>query len=415
MSNRMPLLLLLGSGELGKEVVISAKRLGCRVVACDSYAGAPAMQVADGFEVLNMLDGDALERAVRRHAAAAKREGRAFYVVPEVEAIRTERLVKLERAGVSVVPSARATDLTMNRDAIRRLAAEELRLPTARHGYAESAAELRERVMGKKGTGVPCVVKPVMSSSGKGQSVVRKEAEIDAAWAYAVGNMRGDTRRVIVEEFVDFDYEITLLTVRQRAVVGGRKLKEKERTLFVRPIGHRQERGDYMESWMPCAMKPGLVKKAQKMAAAVTREIAGETGAGLFGVEFFVRGKEVIFSELSPRPHDTGMVTMISQDLSEFDLHVRAVLGLPIAQINYVKGGAASAVILAGAEGAGEPSYTGIGEALALEDVQVRVFGKPSTRKYRRMGVALATAATAKKARKLAVRAAGLVRVEARV
>lgn len=412
MRTRQPLLLLLGSGELGKEVVTSAKRLGCRVVACDSYAGAPAMQVADGFEVLNMLDGDALEGVIRKHAAAAKVQGRAFYVVPEVEAIRTERLVKLEREGVSVVPSARAADLTMNRDAIRRLAAEELRLPTARHGYAESAAELRERVLGKKGTGVPCVVKPVMSSSGKGQSVVRKESEIDAAWAYAVGNMRGDTKRVIVEEFVDFDFEITLLTVRQRAVVAGKKLKEKERTLFVRPIGHRQERGDYMESWMPCAMKPGLVKKAQKMAAAVTREIAGETGAGLFGVEFFVRGKDVIFSELSPRPHDTGMVTMISQDLSEFDLHVRAVLGLPIAKINYADGGAASAVILAGAEGRGEPAYTGIGEALALKDVQVRVFGKPSTRRYRRMGVALATAASAKKARKLAAKAAGLVRVE---
>ncbi len=412
MNQKMPLLLLLGSGELGKEVVISAKRLGCRAVACDAYAGAPAMQVADGFEVLNMLDGGALERVIRKHAAAAKGEGRAFYVVPEVEAIRTERLVKVEREGVSVVPSARAADLTMNRDAIRRLAAEELRLPTARHGYAESAAELRERVLGKKGTGVPCVVKPVMSSSGKGQSVVRKESEIDAAWAYAVENMRGDTKRVIVEEFVDFDYEITLLTVRQRPVVGGKRLKEKDRTLFVRPIGHRQERGDYMESWMPCAMKPGLVKKAQKMAAAVTREIAGENGAGLFGVEFFVRGKEVIFSELSPRPHDTGMVTMISQDLSEFDLHVRAVLGLPIAKINYADGGAASAVILAGAEGRGEPAYTGIGEALALKDVQVRVFGKPSTRRYRRMGVALATAASAKKARKLAAKAAGLVRVE---
>ncbi|HYD00620.1 MAG TPA: formate-dependent phosphoribosylglycinamide formyltransferase [Phycisphaerales bacterium] len=413
MANRMPLLLLLGSGELGKEVAISAKRLGCRVVACDSYAGAPAMQVSDGFEVLNMLDGDALEGVIRRHAEVARAEGRAFFVVPEVEAIRTERLVKVERDGVSVVPSARAADLTMNRDAIRALAAETLKLPTARYGYAESAAELRERIEGKKGTGLPCVIKPVMSSSGKGQSVVRRVSEIDAAWEYAVANMRGDTRRVIAEEFIDFDYEITVLTVRQRPVVGGKKLKEKDRTLFVRPIGHRQERGDYMESWMPCAMKPALVKKAQKMAAAVTREIAGQGGAGLFGVEFFVRGNEVIFSELSPRPHDTGMVTMISQDLSEFDLHVRAVLGLPIAKINYVKGGAASAVILAGAESAAEPSYAGVERALALKDVQVRLFGKPSTRKYRRMGVALATAGSAGAARRLATRAAALVRVEA--
>jgi phosphoribosylglycinamide formyltransferase 2 len=412
MKNRMPLLLMLGSGELGKEVVISAKRLGCRVVACDSYPGAPAMQVADGFEVLNMLDGDALEGVIRKHAAAAKQQGRAFYAVPEIEAIRTERLVKVEREGVSVVPSARAADLTMNRDAIRRVAAEDLGLPTARYGYAESAAELRERIEGKKGTRLPCVVKPVMSSSGKGQSVIRKDAEIEKAWEYAVSNMRGDTKRVIVEEFIDFDYEITLLTIRQRAMVGGRKVKEKDRTLFVQPIGHRQERGDYMESWMPCTMKPSLVKEAQKMAAAVTREIAGENGAGLFGVEFFVKGNRVIFSELSPRPHDTGMVTMISQDLSEFDLHVRAVLGLPIAKINYVKGGAASAVILAGAESKDEPAYPGLEKALSLKDVQVRVFGKPSTRKYRRMGVALATAGTAKKARKLATKAAAMVSVE---
>jgi len=411
MKNRMPMLLLLGSGELGREVVISAKRLGCRVVAADSYAGAPAMQVADASEVLNMLDGDALERVIRKHADGARAEGRAFFVVPEVEAIRTERLVKLEAEGVSVVPSARAADLTMNRDAIRRLAAEELGLPTARYGYAESAGELRARVEGEDGTGLPCVVKPVMSSSGKGQSVVRTAAEIDAAWGYAVANMRGDTKRVIVEEFIDFDYEITVLTVRQRPEVGGKKLKEKDRTLFVRPIGHRQERGDYQESWMPCAMKPAAVKKAQKMAEAVTREIAGDGGAGLFGVEFFVKGNRVIFSELSPRPHDTGMVTMISQDLSEFDLHVRAVLGLPIAKINYAKGAAASAVILSGIESAVEPGYEGLGDALALKDVEVRLFGKPSTRKYRRMGVALATAGTVKKARALAMKAAGRVRV----
>jgi phosphoribosylglycinamide formyltransferase 2 len=257
------------------------------------------------------------------------------------------------------------------------------------------------------------VVKPVMSSSGKGQSVVRKKGEIQKAWDYAVAGSRGDTKRVIVEEFIDFDYEITLLTVKQRPVL---RDGSKGRTLFVRPIGHRQERGDYMESWMPCRMPVPALKSAQRMAKAVTDEIAGEGGAGIFGVEFFVkRGRRgpdhgVIFSELSPRPHDTGMVTMISQDLSEFDLHVRAILGLPIAGINYAKA-AASAVILAGEESAREPAYEGIEKALALKNVQVRIFGKPSTRTYRRMGVALATAPSAAAARKLATKAASLVRV----
>ena len=411
MLQRTPLLLLLGSGELGKEVAISAKRLGCRIVAADSYAEAPAMQVADSSEVLNMLDGAALEAVIRRHAQAAAEQGRPFHVVPEVEAIRTDRLLKVEADGISVVPSARAADLTMNRDAIRKVASEQLGLPTPQHAYAESAAELREAITRKGGTGLPCVVKPVMSSSGKGQSVVRSDEDIDAAWGYAVANMRGDTKRVIVEEFIDFDYEITLLTIRQRPEVGKKKLKEKDRTLFVRPIGHRQERGDYQESWMPCAMKPSLVKKSQKMAAAITREIAGDAGAGLFGVEFFVKGGKVIFSELSPRPHDTGMVTMISQDLSEFDLHVRAILGLPIAAITYTEGAAASAVILSSIESATEPAYEGLAEALASKNVQVRLFGKPSTRKYRRMGVALATAPTAKKARALAFKTASRITV----
>jgi phosphoribosylglycinamide formyltransferase 2 len=424
---KMPLLLLLGSGELGKEVVISAKRLGCRAIAVDSYPGAPAMQVADGFEVVNMLDGEALEAVVRKH--------RPDFVVPEIEAIRTERLLKLEEEGFSVVPSARAAHLTMNRDAIRDLAANELGLPTARFAYAESEEELRAAVLGEgkgdrsqgsvrkktgtdgagdktvAGIGLPCVIKPVMSSSGKGQSVARSEDDIAKAWAYAVAGMRGDTKRVIVEEFVEFDYEITLLTVKQRPrLLDGSRGK----TIFVRPIGHRQERGDYMESWMPAAMKPSLVKKAQKMARAITDEISGANGAGIFGVEFFVRGKDVIFSELSPRPHDTGMVTLISQDLSEFDLHVRAILGLPIPTIRYGEGkhaAAASAVILADEDSAEEPGYEGLGEALALKDVHVRIFGKPSTRKYRRMGVVLATARTAKAARKLAVKAAGKVRV----
>lgn len=399
---KLPTLMLLGSGELGKEVAISAKRLGCRVVAVDSYAGAPAMQVSDAAEVVNMLDGDALEAVIRRH--------RPDHVVPEVEAIRTERLLDLERAGFDVIPSARAANLTMNRDAIRDLAATKLRLPTAKFAYAESAEELERAAEAM--TGLPCVIKPVMSSSGKGQSVARKRADLRTSWEYAVANMRGDRPRVIVEEFIDFDYEITLLTVRQRPVVGGRKLSDKARTIFVRPIGHRQERGDYQESWMPCRMSPAALAKAQKMAAAVVREIAGPSGAGIFGVEFFVAGGRVIFSELSPRPHDTGMVTMISQDLSEFDLHVRAVLGLPIPMIRYERSGAASAVILADEASPNEPEYEGLDRALAHKGVQVRIFGKPSTRKYRRMGVALAVGPTADAARRTAKAAAKCVRVK---
>jgi phosphoribosylglycinamide formyltransferase 2 len=401
---KMPTLMLLGSGELGREVAISAKRLGCRVVAVDSYAGAPAMQVSDAFEIVNMLDGDALEGVIRRHAPD--------HVVPEIEAIRTERLVALERTGFSIVPSARAADLTMNRDAIRDVAARVLKLPTARFAYAQSAPELQSQILGAGGTGLPCVVKPVMSSSGKGQSVVRDSGEISRAWQYACDGMRGDTRRVIVEEYIDFEYEITLLTVRQRGVVNGKRLAEKDRTRFVRPIGHRQERGDYQESWMPCPMKPSLIRTAQRMARSITSEIAGKNGAGLFGVEFFISKKRgVVFSELSPRPHDTGMVTMISQDLSEFDLHVRAILGLPIPAINYAKGAAASAVILATALSPVPPAFDGLGDALALRNVQVRLFGKPSTRPYRRMGVALALAPTPRAARKLASNAANLVTV----
>lgn len=408
---QLPTLMLLGAGELGREVAISAKRLGCRVIAADSYDGAPAMQVADAREVFAMLDGDALDAAVRRHL----RPGAGCWIVPEIEAIRTEWLLRLEEEGFNVAPSARAAHLTMNRDAIRRLAAEELGLPTAKYAYAESAEELRERVMGKKGVGLPCVVKPIMSSSGKGQSVAATEEELAKAWGYACANMRGDTKRVIAEEFIDFDYEITLLTVKQRAneLRAGRKRAggKQGATVFVRPIGHRQERGDYQESWMPCPMKPALVKQAQRMAKKITDALCGEKGAGLFGVEFFVKKNRVIFSELSPRPHDTGMVTMISQDLSEFDLHVRAILGLPIPEIRYEKA-AASAVILAGEELPGPLAYPGLERALALKDVEVRIFGKPTARKYRRMGVALARASTAKKARKLAKKAAAMVRVE---
>ncbi len=418
---KLPTLMLLGSGELGKEVAISAKRLGCRVIAVDSYPGAPAMQVSDGSEVINMLDGDALEAVIRKH--------KPDHVVPEVEAIRTERLLDLEnagRGGFDIIPSARAANLTMNRDAIRDLAAATLKLPTARFAYAQSGDELRQAILGDaesanarsprraQPVGLPCVIKPVMSSSGKGQSVARTTTDIQKSWDYAVANMRGDRPRVIAEEFIHFDYEITLLTIRQRPVVAGKALSNRARTLFVRPIGHRQERGDYQESWMPCRMKPTLLAKAQKMAAAITTEIAGPAGAGIFGVEFFVKGDRVIFSELSPRPHDTGMVTMISQDLSEFDLHVRAILGLPIPAIRYERGGAASAVILATEASPAQPGYTGIDKALAIKGVEVRIFGKPSTRNYRRMGVVLALGATPAAARKTAKAAAKCVKVNSR-
>ncbi|HEU0098589.1 MAG TPA: formate-dependent phosphoribosylglycinamide formyltransferase [Allosphingosinicella sp.] len=383
-------ILLLGSGELGKELAISAKRLGAYVIACDSYAGAPAMQVADEAEVFPMLDGDRLRETIVRH--------RPDHVVPEVEAIRTEILAELESAGTHVVPSARATMMTMNRDSIRELAAGALGLRTSRYRFAES---LEEAEAAAADTGFPCVIKPVMSSSGKGQLTVSAAAELAAAWDYAVANMRGDRARVIVEEFVRFDYEITLLTVRTRDGV-----------LFCPPVGHRQERGDYRESWQPTPMSQAALRDARDMARRVVDDLGGY---GLFGVEFFVAGDEVIFSELSPRPHDTGMVTLISQNLSEFDLHARAILGLPIPHIGLTAPAAASAVILADRE-AESFRFEGIAEALALgsegAEVDLRIFGKPVTRPYRRMGVALATGATADEARALATRAAGKVRIE---
>ena len=379
-------ILLLGSGELGREFVISAKRLGAEVIACDSYAGAPAMQMADGFEVFSMLDGAALKAAIMKHAPDL--------VVPEVEAIRTEVLAELEAQGVVVVPSARATVMTMNRDRIRELAAVELGLRTSRYRYAESLEEVEA---GAAHTGFPCVVKPVMSSSGKGQSTVQDAAGLEAAWTYAVDNMRGDRRRVIVEEFIAFDYEITLLTIRHKGGVS-----------FCPPIGHRQERGDYQESWQPTPMSDSALADAQAMAAKVVDDLGGY---GLFGVEFFVRGEEVIFSELSPRPHDTGMVTLISQNYSEFDLHARAVLGLPLPEVRLL-GGAASAVILADRE-AKAFCVEGLADALATDggEVDLRIFNKPSTRPYRRMGVALALARDAEKARTLAREAAGKVTI----
>ena len=386
-------ILLLGSGELGREFVISAKRLGCHVVACDSYAGAPAMQVADDHAVFSMLDGDALRAAIEQH--------RPDHIVPEIEAIRTEVLADVEAAGFHVVPSARAAQLTMNRDAIRDLAAGELGLTTSTFEYATSRDELAAAAAR---IGFPLVVKPVMSSSGKGQSTVRDAGGIDAAWDYAAAGMRGDRLRVIAEAFVDFDYEITLLTVRHKGGVA-----------FCPPIGHRQERGDYRESWQPAAMSPAALASAQDMAAKVIDALGGFF---IFGVEFFVKGDRVIFSELSPRPHDTGMVTLISQSLSEFDLHARAILGLPIPAIG-VPDASASAVLLADRE-AEDFAIAGLADALTPPNgdtsVDVRLFGKPVTRPYRRMGVTLARVAggTTDDARKAAVEAAGKLTIDYR-
>ncbi len=381
-------ILLLGSGELGKEFVISAKRYGCHVVACDSYRNAPAMQVADEAEVFSMLDADALKSAIEKH--------RPDFIVPEIEAIRTEVLQEFESKGFTVVPSARAASLTMNRDRIRELAATELGLRTSKYRYAETLEEVRA---GAEHTGMPCVIKPVMSSSGKGQSTVHTPDQLEQAWNDAVANMRGDRKKVIVEEFVAFEYEITLLTIRSREGVS-----------FCEPIGHRQERGDYQESWQPTPMTDKLLEDAKEMARKVVDNLGGH---GIFGVEFFVTKDEVIFSELSPRPHDTGLVTLLSQNLSEFDLHARAVLGLPIPQVR-LHGPTASAVILAERE-AEQFSIRGLREALALGaadgGVEVRLFGKPTTRKHRRMGVALAAGRSVDEARERAREAAARIRI----
>ena len=358
----MKKILLLGSGELGKEFAISAKRLGCYVVACDSYAHAPAMQVADESCVFSMLDETALRAAISEH--------KPDLIVPEIEAIRTEVLLDVERQGFEVIPSARAANLTMNRDRIRDVAVG-LGVRTAKFSYAESAAELLAQA---QSIGFPVVIKPVMSSSGKGQSVAKTQDDIQACWDYACKGMRGDRQKVIVEEFIHFEFEITLLTIRQR----------NGSTIFCQPIGHVQERGDYQYSWQPQAMKPQYLKTAELMAEKVTADLGG---VGLFGVEFFVTQDEVIFSELSPRPHDTGMVTLISQNLSEFDLHARAILGLPIPHIDTIEG--ASAVVLATTEGH-SPTFTGVADALSEPGTDVRIFGKPTTRPFRRMAVALA-------------------------
>lgn len=376
--------MLLGSGELGKEVAIELQRLGVETVACDRYDGAPAMQVAHRSRTFSMLDGDALRRAIA--------EELPDHVIPEVEAIATPVLVELEKEGLNVTPNARAALLTMNREGIRRLAAEELGLPTSPYRFADNYDEF---VAAIKTIGMPCVVKPVMSSSGHGQSVVRTEADIDHAWHEAQEGGRAGAGRVIVEGFVDFDYEITLLTV--RSVTG---------TVFCEPVGHIQVDGDYRESWQPQPMSPAALERAREIAAAITGALGGY---GIFGVELFVKGDDVIFSEVSPRPHDTGMVTMISQDLSEFALHARALLGLPVPAVRFLGPSASRAIVVEGDTDAVELDR--LEEVLAEPGVQLRFFGKPEVKGHRRMGVILATADTLDEARAKADRAYRALRV----
>lgn len=359
-------ILLLGSGELGKEVVIALQRLGQYVIAVDSYPDAPAMQVAHEFEVINMLDGDALDKIVKKH--------NPNIIVPEVESIRTERFYDYEKQGFKVVPSAKAANFTMNRKAIRDLAAIDLKIKTAKYKYATSYEELSDAV---EFCGMPCVVKPLMSSSGKGQSVIKCHNDIKASWEYAIEGSRGDLMEVIIEEFVEFDYEITLLTLTQ----------DNNETLFCPPIGHRQERGDYQESWQPMPMQESHLLEAQNMARKVTSALGG---SGIWGVEFFIAKDGVYFSELSPRPHDTGMVTLANtQNYNEFELHARAILGIPVPEIRLLKNGA-SAVILANSEKSDFPRVKGADKAALIENSDFKIFGKPSTRKFRRMAVALA-------------------------
>lgn len=378
-------LMLLGAGELGKEFVIAAQRFGNYVIAVDRYANAPAMQVADASEVISMLSGEDLEAVVSKY--------QPDLIIPEIEAIRTEKLQEFEQRGITVIPTAAATNYTMNRDRIRELAHTQLGIRTAKYAYASS---LDEAIAASGQVGFPNVVKPVMSSSGKGQSVVKTADDVETAWNYAIANSRGDSQKIIIEEFIDFDIEITLLTIRQWNAP----------TIFCPPIGHRQERGDYQESWQPAGITADKITAAQEIAKKVTDALGG---AGIFGVEFFITKDEVIFSELSPRPHDTGMVTLISQNLNEFELHLRAVLGLPIPKIE-VFAPSASAVILA-TSASEQIHFTGIAEALAQPDVDIRLFGKPTAHPYRRMGVALAKATTVEEAREKATLAASKVKI----
>ncbi|MBN0988874.1 formate-dependent phosphoribosylglycinamide formyltransferase [Amphritea pacifica] len=375
--------LLCGSGELGKEVVIELQRYGCEVIACDRYDNAPAMQVADRSYTFSMLDGAELRRVIELE--------KPDYIVPEIEAISTDTLVELEQEGFHVVPTANAARLTMNREGIRRLAAEELGIPTSHYQFVDNFTDFEKAVAG---IGMPCVVKPIMSSSGKGQSTIKSAADIETSWTYAQEGGRAGAGRVIVEGFVDFDYEITLLTIRH--ILG---------TSFCQPIGHRQEDGDYRESWQPQAMSDTALSRAQAIAEKVTGALGGR---GIFGVELFIKGDEVYFSEVSPRPHDTGMVTMISQDLSQFALHARAILGLPIPNI-VQHGPSASAVILIEGESK-NLSFSNLEAALAVPDTQLRLFGKPEVSGKRRMGVALARGADVDDAKEKALAAAGAVK-----
>ena len=377
--------LLLGSGELGKEVTLELQRYGVEVIACDKYANAPAMQVAHRCHVFNMLDGAKLREIVEKEQPSL--------IIPEVEAIATPTLVELEKEGYHVIPTANATFLTMNREAIRRMAAEELGLPTARYKFADTHEEYLQAI---EEIGIPCVVKPIMSSSGHGQSTVKSEADVEPAWTESQMGGRAGAGRVIVEGFVHFDYEITLLTVRH---AGG--------TTFLKPIGHHQVDGDYRESWQPQAMTDAALAQAEDIAKKVTDALGGY---GIFGVEMFVEGDNVIFSEVSPRPHDTGMVTMISQDLSEFALHARAVLGLPIPEVRFFGASASKAIVVEG--DATEVVFSGVEEALAMPGVQVRFFGKPEVHGHRRYGVVLATDETPEKAVEKAIKAFNCIKVE---
>jgi phosphoribosylglycinamide formyltransferase 2 len=384
LKNSATKLLLLGCGELGKEVIIEAQRFGIETIAVDRYANAPAMQVAHRSHVADMLDRKQLDRIIRTE--------RPDFIVPEIEAIDTEFLLQLEQEGFCVIPTARATNLTMNREGIRRLAAEELSLPTARYRFASTYEEFKQ---GIDTIGLPCVVKPIMSSSGKGQSTVKTPADIEKAWNYARQGARGAGERVIIEEFIAFDYEITLLTVRHADGTG-----------YCPPIGHRQEGGDYQESWQPMPMSAAALTEAKRQAKAVTDALGGR---GLFGVEFFIRGDQVFFSEVSPRPHDTGMVTMVTQNMSEFELHVRAVLGLPVPSIDLLSPGA-SHVIPAGQQ-AEEVTFSGMEQALRVPGSKLRLFGKPDARAGRRMGVALAIGEEVDTARRLAADMAAAITV----
>ncbi|MHC5743828.1 MAG: formate-dependent phosphoribosylglycinamide formyltransferase [Nostoc sp.] len=386
MSIKLPQkLMLLGSGELGKEFAIAAQRLGNYVIAVDRYANAPAMQVADAYEVISMLSADDLEAVVTKH--------QPDIIIPEIEAIRTEKLIEFEQRGITVIPTAAATNYTMNRDRIRELAHQELGIRTAKYGYATTLEEL---IAISDKIGFPNVVKPVMSSSGKGQSVVQDKSEVEKAWNYAIANSRGDSQKVIVEEFINFEIEITLLTIKQW----------NSPTIFCSPIGHRQERGDYQESWQPADISEDKILKAQEIAIKVTDALGG---AGIFGVEFFITKNEVIFSELSPRPHDTGMVTLISQNINEFELHLRAILDLPIPHIEQL-GASASAVILA-SEKSDSIAFNGVADALSEKDVDIKLFGKPNAHPYRRMGVALAKGVNVQEAREKATKAASKITI----